>query len=60
MIYEYDSLADWEYFEKEMEKDKTALRLKDQLFVNIDLKTRKVVEWQDEHRDHWLEEYIPV
>ena len=55
MIYEYDSLADWEYFEKEMEKDKKAMALKDQLFVNIDLKTRRVVEWQDKQRDSWLE-----
>ena len=55
MIYEYDSLADWEYFEKEMEKDKTAIGLKDKLFVNIDLKTRRVVEWQDGYREHWLE-----
>jgi hypothetical protein len=43
MVYAYDSLADWEYFEKEMEKDKKAMALKDQLFANIDLKTRRVV-----------------
>jgi hypothetical protein len=55
MAYEYDSLADWEYFEKEMEKDKKATALKDQLFTNIDLKTRRVVEWQDKQRDSWLE-----
>jgi hypothetical protein len=55
MVYEYDSLADWEYFEKEMEKDKKAMTLKDQLFANIDLKTRRVVEWQDKQRDSWLE-----
>jgi hypothetical protein len=55
MIYEYDSLADWECFEKEMEKDKTALGLKNKLFFNIDLKTRRVVERQDDHRNHWLE-----
>ena len=55
IVYEYDSLADWEYFEKEMEKDKKAIALKDQLFVNIDLKTRRVVEWQDKQRDYWLE-----
>ena len=55
MIYEYDSLADWEYFEKQMEKDKKAMVLKDQLFANIDLKTRRVVEWQDRQRDLWLE-----
>jgi len=55
MVYEYDSLADWEYFEKEMEKDKKAMALKEQLFVNIDLKTRRVVEWQDKQRDSWLE-----
>jgi hypothetical protein len=55
MVYEYDSLADWEYFEKEMEKDKKAAALKDQLFTDIDLKTRRVVEWQDKQRDSWLE-----
>jgi hypothetical protein len=55
MIYEYNSLANWEYFEKEMEKDKKAMVLKDQLFSCIDLKTRKVVEWQDKQRDGWLE-----
>jgi hypothetical protein len=55
MIYEYDSLADWERVEKEMEKDKKAMALKDQLFANIDLKIRRVVEWQDKQRSIWLE-----
>lgn len=55
MIYEYDSLADWEYFENQMEKDKKAMSLKDQLFASIDLKSRRVVEWQDKQRDTWLE-----
>jgi len=55
MIYEFVSLADWEFFEKQMEQDKEAMALKDQLFTNIDLKTRKVVEWQDKLRDNWLE-----
>ena len=54
MIYEYGSLADWEYFEKQMEKDKKAMALKDELFANIDLKTRRVVEWQDRQKDIWL------
>jgi hypothetical protein len=55
MVYGCGSLADWEYFEKEMEKDKKAMALKDQLFVSIELKTRRVVEWQDRQRDFWLE-----
>ena len=55
MIYEYASLADWEYFEKEMEKGKKAITLKDQLFASIDLKTRRVLEWQGRQRDSWLE-----
>jgi hypothetical protein len=55
MIYEYDSLADWEIFEKEMDKDEKAVVLKDKLFENIDLSTRKVVEWQDKLRGAWLE-----
>jgi hypothetical protein len=55
MIYEYDSLVDWERVEKEMEKDKKAMALKDQLFANIDLKIRRVVEWQDKQRSIWLE-----
>jgi len=48
-------LADWEFFEKQMEQDKEAMTLKDQLFANIDLKTRRVVEWQDKLRNSWLE-----
>jgi hypothetical protein len=56
MIYEYESLADWEMFEKQMAVDKEAMTLKEQLFTNIDLKTRKVVEWQDEFREAWLEQ----
>jgi len=56
MIYEFDSLADWEFFEREMEKDREAMALKEQLFTNIDLKTRKVVEWQDKLRSNWLEQ----
>jgi len=55
MIYEYASLADWEVFENEMTRDKEATALKNQLFTNIDLKTRRVVEWQDEARDAWVE-----
>ena len=55
MIYEFDSLADWEFFEKQMEQDKEAMALKDQLFANIDLKTRRVIEWQDKLRSSWLE-----
>jgi hypothetical protein len=56
MIYEYASLADWELFEKQMAVDKEAMALKDKLFTSIDLKTRRVVEWQDELRDAWLEQ----
>jgi hypothetical protein len=56
MIYEYASLADWEMFEGQMTVDKEAMALKEQLFTNIDLKTRRVVEWQDELRDAWLEQ----
>ena len=55
IIYEYDSLADWEIFEEEMDNDTEAMVLKDKLFENIDLSTRKVVEWQDKLRDAWLE-----
>lgn len=55
MVYEFESLADWEFFEKQMEHDKEAMALKDQLFANIDLKTRRVVEWQDKLRSSWLE-----
>lgn len=55
MIYEYDSLADWEIFEKEMDKSEEAMALKDKLFENIDLSTRKVAEWQDKLRGAWLE-----
>lgn len=55
LIYEFESLADWEFFENEMAKDKEAQALKEQLFANIDLKTRRIVEWQDELRGHWLE-----
>ena len=55
MIYEFESLADWEFFERQMEQDKEAMALKDQLLTNIDLKTRRVVEWQDKLRGNWLE-----
>lgn len=56
MIYEFESLADWEFFEKQMEQDKEVMALKEQLFTNIDLKTRRVVEWQDKLRGSWLEQ----
>ena len=56
LIYEYASLADWETFESQMAVDKEAMALKEQFFTNIDLKTRRVVEWQDELRDVWLEQ----
>jgi len=38
-----------------MEKEKEAMMLKEQLFANIDLKTRKVVKRQDKLRSKWLE-----
>lgn len=56
MIYEYASLAEWEIFESQMSLDREAMALKEQLFTNIDLKTRKVVEWQDELKDAWLDQ----
>jgi hypothetical protein len=56
LVYEYASLADWEFFENEMARDKEATALKDQFFTNIELRTRRVVEWQDELRDAWLEQ----
>jgi hypothetical protein len=37
-----------------MEKDQAAMTLKEQLFTNIDLKTRRVAEWQDKLRTTWF------
>lgn len=55
LIYEFGSMADWEAFENEMGDDQIAMALKEELFANIDLKTRRIVEWQDELRDDWVE-----
>jgi hypothetical protein len=55
LIYEFESLAHWERFESEMAEDEEAMALKEQLFANIDLRTRRVTEWQAELRSSWLE-----
>ena len=54
MIYEYDSIKDMELFNKEMQEDETAKRLKNQLFANINLKSRKTERWQDKQKDLWF------
>jgi hypothetical protein len=54
MIYEYDSIKDMELFHKEMQEDETAKRLKNQLFANINLKSRKTERWKDKQKDLWF------
>ena len=54
-VLEYESLDDWENFRAYIEENEKAFALKEQWLTNIDVKTLRIVEWQDRQRDAWLE-----
>jgi len=55
LVFEYESLDDWENFRKYIEENEKAFALKEQWLTNVDVKTLRIVEWQDRQRDAWLE-----
>jgi hypothetical protein len=55
LAFEFESLDDWEFFRAEIEENEKASALKEQWLDCIDVKTLKIVEWQDRQRDAWLE-----
>jgi hypothetical protein len=55
MVYEFDSPEDFECFQREMLDDKTARRLRNQLYANINMKTYKSEHWLEKQRDLWFE-----
>ena len=55
LVFEYESLDDWEISRKEIEENEEAFALKEQWLADIDVKTLRIVEWQDRQRDAWLE-----
>lgn len=55
LAFEFESLDDWEFFRTEIEENEKASALKEQWLDCIDVKTLRIVEWQDRQRDAWLE-----
>ncbi len=55
LVFEFETLNDWEYFRTEIEENEEAFALKEQWLAIIDVKTLRIVEWQDRQRDAWLE-----
>jgi hypothetical protein len=55
LVFEFDTLNDWEHFRTEIEENEEAYALKEQWLTIIDVKTLRIVEWQDRQRAAWLE-----
>ena len=55
LVFEYKSLDEWENFRTYIEENEKAFALKEQWLASIDVKTLRIVEWQDRQRDAWLE-----
>lgn len=55
MVFEFETLNDWQSFVDYLENDDKAYALKEKWLTNIDVKTLRIIEWQDRQRDAWLE-----
>lgn len=55
LVFEFESLNDWEDFRTYIEENGKAFALKEQWLDCTDVKTLRIVEWQDRQRDAWLE-----
>jgi hypothetical protein len=55
LVFEFETLNDWESFRNEIEENEKAYALKEQWLTNLDVKTLRIIEWQDRQRDAWLE-----
>jgi hypothetical protein len=56
LVLEFATLNDWENFRTEIEENENAFALKEQWLASIDVKTLRIVEWQDRQRNAWLEQ----
>ncbi len=55
LVFEFETLNDWENFRNEIEENEKAFALKEQWLTNLDVKTLRITEWQDRQRDTWME-----
>lgn len=55
LVFEFETLNDWESFRNEIEENEKAFALKEQWLTNLDVETLRIIEWQDRQRDAWLE-----
>ncbi len=55
MAFEFETLNDWETFRTYIEENEKAFALKEQWLDCIDVKTLRIVEWQERQREVWLE-----
>jgi hypothetical protein len=56
LAFEFETLENWENFRTYIEENEKAFALKEQWLANIDVKTLRIVEWQDRQREAWLEQ----
>lgn len=55
LVLEFKTLNDWETFRTYIEENEKASALKEQWLDCIDVKTLRIVEWQERQREAWLE-----
>ena len=55
LVFEFETLNDWETFRTHIEENEKAFALKEQWLDCIDVKTLRIIEWQERQREVWLE-----
>jgi len=55
LVCEFETLNDWETFRTHIEENEKAFALKEQWLDRIDVKTLRIIEWQERQREAWLE-----
>jgi len=55
LVCEFGTLNDWETFRTHIEENEKAFALKEQWLNCIDVKTLRIIEWQERQREAWLE-----
>ena len=55
LVYEFETLNDWEAFRTYLEENEKAYALKEEWLDCVDVNTLRIIEWQERQRDTWLE-----
>jgi hypothetical protein len=54
LVLEFETLNDWESFRTYIEENEKAYTLKEKWLDCIDVKTLRIIEWQERQREAWL------